>query len=84
MKILHVLLFMSHMTYFLIKQHINLGVTCLKAMIIVTPYLFHEQSFVEMPKGLSIFLWLPWSIPVLLRIWHAARPLNAQYVYDSD
>lgn len=79
------LLFVSHLTYFLNKQHINLGVTYLTAMIsIVTPYLFHEKSFVEMPEGLSIFLWLPYSITMLLRIWHTARHLDAQYVYDGE
>lgn len=51
---------------------------------VVTPYLFHEKSSVEMPEGLGIFLRLPYSITTLPRIWDTARRPDTQQAYDSE
>ena len=51
---------------------------------VVTPYLFHEKSSVEMPEGLSIFLRLPYSITTLPRIWDTARRPDTQQAYDGE
>lgn len=51
---------------------------------VVTPYLFHEKSSVEMPEGLSIFLRLPYSITTLPRIRDTARHPDTQQAYDGE